>query len=166
MFKRRVPSGSLVFGLVVAAAVATAEAPREFDVQGHRGARGLLPENTLAGFARALELGVTTLELDVGVSRDGHVVVAHDPYVNPELCLTPTGDRLIGKRGPLLRHLDLKEIQAFDCGSLNPDAERFTEPPRRNLRGRAHARTERSVRVGASARRRPRAFQRGDQVEP
>lgn len=106
-----------------------------FDVQGHRGARGLLPENTLAGFARALELGVTTLEIDVGITRDGKVIVAHDPYVHPELCLTPTGDRFAMKRGPLLMHLDLRELQAFDCGSLNPDVERFPEPPRVNLPG-------------------------------
>ena len=91
-------------------------------MQGHRGARGLLPENTLEGFERAIELGVTTLEIDVGMSRDGVVVVAHDPWVSPELCLAPGGERIVGERGPLLRHLDLREIQAFDCGSLNPDA--------------------------------------------
>ena len=49
------------------------------DVQGHRGARGLWPENTLAGFARAMQLGVSALELDCLVTRDGVVVVTHDP---------------------------------------------------------------------------------------
>lgn len=107
----------------------------DFDVQGHRGARGLWPENTLAGFAHALELGVTTLEMDLGVTRDGAVVVAHDPFVNPKLCLGPDGAPLAGERGPLLRDLTLQEVQAYDCGSLNPDPTRFPEPPRVNLPG-------------------------------
>jgi glycerophosphoryl diester phosphodiesterase len=54
------------------------------DLQGHRGARGLAPENTLFAFATALSIGVTTLEIDLGVSRDGEVVVAHDPTLNPD----------------------------------------------------------------------------------
>ncbi len=108
---------------------------RPFDVQGHRGARGLAPENTLVGVARALDLGVTTLELDLGMTRDGEVILAHDPYVNPKLCLTPSGERLALERGPLLKHLDLRELQAFDCGSLNPDPEQFPEPPRVNVPG-------------------------------
>jgi glycerophosphoryl diester phosphodiesterase len=127
--------GWLVAGLAFLPLPAGAQARATFDVQGHRGARGLLPENTLAGFVRAMELGVTTIELDVGITRDGHVIAAHDPYVNPALCLAPTGDALAGERGPLLRHLDLQEVQAFDCGSLNPDVERFTEPPRVNVPG-------------------------------
>lgn len=132
-------TGFLVLWVVVTGALFSREAeasPRaDFDVQGHRGARGLEPENTLAGFARALELGVTTLEIDVGVTRDGIVVVAHDSFVNPKLCLTPSGDPLVMERGPLLKHLDFREIQAFDCGSLNPDPERFSEPPRVNRPG-------------------------------
>ena len=55
------------------------------EVQGHRGARGLWPENTLSGFARALELGVSALELDCAVTRDGVVVVTHDPELNPDI---------------------------------------------------------------------------------
>ena len=56
-----------------------------FDLQGHRGARGLAPENTLPAFERALAIGVSTLELDIGVSADGVVVVAHDPALNPAI---------------------------------------------------------------------------------
>ena len=57
---------------------------RLFDLQGHRGARGLWPENTLGGFERALALGVTTFELDCAMTRDGIVVISHDPQLNPE----------------------------------------------------------------------------------
>ena len=55
------------------------------DLQGHRGARGLAPENTLAAFSKALEIGVSTLELDVGITRDGVMVVSHDRYLNPDV---------------------------------------------------------------------------------
>jgi glycerophosphoryl diester phosphodiesterase len=135
MRSRGLASLCLLLAPVLASPGVAAEGPVAFDVQGHRGARGLLPENTLVGFARAITLGVTTIELDVGITRDGQVIVAHDPFVNPKLCLAPTGEPLAGKRGPLLRHLDLRALQAFDCGSLNPDAVRFPEPPRRNVPG-------------------------------
>ena len=54
-----------------------------FDLQGHRGARGLAPENTLEGFAVALSIGVTTLELDLAMTRDSVLVVSHDRRLNP-----------------------------------------------------------------------------------
>ena len=62
-----------------------------FDLQGHRGARGLAPENTLAAFIRALDIGVTTLELDIGVTRDGVVVVHHDERLNPNIARNASG---------------------------------------------------------------------------
>jgi len=104
-----------------------------FDVQGHRGARGLRPENTLPAFEHALELGVSTLELDLGLSRDGQVVVTHEPRIEPGLCLDSHGEPL-GVPGPRVLDLDLAELERFDCG-LNPDPQRFPEPPRRNLPG-------------------------------
>ena len=64
---------------VICIALAMAAPVQALDIQGHRGARGLAPENTLPAFARALSLGVTTLELDCAVTRDGVVVVSHDP---------------------------------------------------------------------------------------
>ena len=70
------------------------------DLQGHRGARGLLPENTLPAFSRALELGMTTLELDCGVTRDGIVVVAHDRTLNPDFTRDAQGKWLDGHRRP------------------------------------------------------------------
>ena len=78
-----------------------------FDLQGHRGARGLAPENTLAGFARALAIGVTTLELDCGVTKDGVVVVSHDRLLNPDHTRDADGQFLDdagpGDRRPHLR---------------------------------------------------------------
>lgn len=98
-----------------------------FDVQGHRGARGLRPENTLAAFELAIDLGVTTLELDTGISADGIVVVCHDLVINPQLCLTADGQRLPEQPQLRLKDLTVQEIQQFDCGCLNPDPIRFPE---------------------------------------
>ncbi len=92
-----------------------------FDLQGHRGARGLAPENTLPAFERALALGVSTLELDVGLTADGAVVVAHDPYLNPLFTRDAAGQWLGGARGPLIRSLTLAQLQAYDVGRLQPD---------------------------------------------
>ena len=67
------------------------------DIQGHRGARGLKPENTLPAFAHALMLGVTTLELDCAVTKDGVVVVSHDSTLNPDITRGPDGKWLTGR---------------------------------------------------------------------
>ena len=88
-----------------------------FDLQGHRGARGLAPENTLPGFAKALGIGVTTLELDTGVTRDGVVVVSHDRALNPSLARGPDGAYVSGG-AVYLRNLDFAELQAYDVGRL------------------------------------------------
>ncbi|MGE4652654.1 MAG: glycerophosphodiester phosphodiesterase family protein [Myxococcota bacterium] len=109
--------------------------PRAIDVQGHRGARGLLPENTLPGFRHAMALGVTTLELDVAMTRDGVVVVSHDPVISSRVCLDPRGRRIEEGEGPAIDSLSYTALRAYDCGSLNPDPARFPEPPRRNLPG-------------------------------
>lgn len=91
-----------------------------FDLQGHRGARGLAPENTLAAFELALRTGVTTLELDIGVTADGVVVISHDPYLNPAFTRDASGQWLQGSRGPLLRSLTFAQLQAYDVGRINP----------------------------------------------
>src|SRR4051794_35451571 len=70
------------------------------DIEGHRGARGLAPENTLAAFARALTLGVTTLELDTAITRDGVVVVSHDSRLNPDLTRDAAGGWIDGTGPP------------------------------------------------------------------
>ena len=90
-----------------------------FDLQGHRGARGLAPENTLAAFAKALEIGVTTLELDTGITRDGIVVVSHNPELNPDITRDADG-RFLTASGPAIHSLTLAELRRFDIGRLNP----------------------------------------------
>jgi len=94
-------------------------AAQAFDLQGHRGARGLAPENTLPAFAAALSLGVTTLELDVGVTRDGVVVVHHDRTLNPDIARGPDG-AWIAAPGPAIHALAFDELQRYDVGRLRP----------------------------------------------
>ena len=91
-----------------------------FDLQGHRGARGLAPENTLPAFERALAIGVSTLELDVGLSADGVVVIAHDLHLNPLITRDAAGQWLIGSKGPLIRSLSLAQLQTYDVGRIQP----------------------------------------------
>ncbi len=90
-----------------------------FDSQGHRGARGLSPENTLVSFARALSIGVTTLELDVGATRDGAIVVTHNPRLEPDATRDKNGNWL-DETATAIRSLTLKELQTFDVGRLKP----------------------------------------------
>ena len=111
----------ITFSALLLAIAALAAAPSHaFDLQGHRGARGLAPENTLPAFERALQVGVTTLELDVGVTADGVVVVSHDPYLNPAITRDAAGRWLEGK-GPLLRNLTWAQLQAYDVGRIKAD---------------------------------------------
>lgn len=86
---------------------------------GHRGARGLYPENTLAGFTGALALGVDALEVDVGMTADGVVVVSHDPGLNPNLTRDGSGAWLSGP-GPLIRTMQAVELASYDVGRLRP----------------------------------------------
>ena len=99
------------------------------EIQGHRGARGLLPENTLPSFERAIELGVDVLELDLGMTRDGVPVVHHDRALNPEQTRDAAG-RWLTPPGPFLNTLDLAALEEFDVGRAAPDSrtvERFPE---------------------------------------
>lgn len=99
---------------------ACAAAPRSgFDLQGHRGARGLAPENTLAAFTRAMETGVTTLELDIGVTRDGVPVVHHDERLNPDITRNVGGIWLVAPT-PRIRDLSAAEAASFNVGGINP----------------------------------------------
>jgi glycerophosphoryl diester phosphodiesterase len=94
-------------------------------LQGHRGARGLAPENTLAAFRIASALGVTTLETDLAVTKDDAVVISHDPMLNPDLVRGPDG-KWITTAGPTIRNLTLAELKRYDIGRLNP-ASRYAQ---------------------------------------
>lgn len=92
--------------------------PEGFDLQGHRGARGLVPENTLPAFRRALDLGVTTLEMDTVVSADEQVVVSHDPWMASAFCSHPSGApvRPDEEADLLIYWMPYAEVARFDCG--------------------------------------------------
>jgi glycerophosphoryl diester phosphodiesterase len=125
--RRRSPRG-LVFlcGALLCASVSPTGArdgrTRAFDLQAHRGGRGLWPENTLAAFSEALTLGVTTLELDCAVTKDGVVVVSHDPVLNPDHTRDESG-RFLAKPGPALHDLTYAELRRYDVGRLRPGTE-------------------------------------------
>jgi len=96
------------------------EAPPGFDWQGHRGCRGLMPENSIPAFVHALDFPeVTTLELDVAVSRDKQLIVSHEPWFNPAICHKPGGDSITSREAEnlLIYQMTAAEIQGFDCGS-------------------------------------------------
>lgn len=88
-----------------------------FDLQGHRGARGLWPENTLLGFARAIDLGVCALEFDCAVTRDGVVVVTHDPELNPDGTRDAAG-RFVAAPAPAVHSLSFAQLASYDVGRL------------------------------------------------
>jgi glycerophosphoryl diester phosphodiesterase len=94
------------------------------EIHGHRGARGLLPENTLPAFAKALEIGVDALEMDALITRDGVVVVGHDPCLNADIARR-NGEWLApaAKRGPCVVNLTAEELQKFDVGRIRPDSD-------------------------------------------
>jgi glycerophosphoryl diester phosphodiesterase len=100
-------------------ALASCELPDEFDLQGHRGARGLFPENTIPGFLYALDLGVTTLEMDVVVNTEGTVLLSHEPWISATICRHPDGRFITEKESKNLNiyHMDDEEVRAYDCGS-------------------------------------------------
>lgn len=100
-----------------------------FDAQGHRGARGLYPENSLPAFEGALAIGVTTLEMDVGMTRDGALVVHHDRRLDPERTRGADGEWLVTPP-PTLFEMDAADLAGFDVGRARPDgtvARRFPD---------------------------------------
>ena len=93
-----------------------------FDLQGHRGTRGLAPENTLAAFRRALEIGVTTIETDVAVTKDDVVVISHNASLNPDL-VRDTDGHWLASPGPPIRTLTLAELRRYYIGRINPTSQ-------------------------------------------
>jgi glycerophosphoryl diester phosphodiesterase len=90
-----------------------------FDIEAHRGGRALFPENTLVAFANALSMGVDTLELDIGITRDGAIVVSHERTLNPDLARDASGVYVTPPGTPLVR-LPLEEIRKYDVGQISP----------------------------------------------
>ncbi len=84
------------------------------EVQGHRGARGIRLENTLPAFEAAIEAGVDLIELDLVVTRDGELVIFHDFFINPEICVN-VDESEIPSPGPLIYSLSLSELKRFEC---------------------------------------------------
>lgn len=109
---RRMAMITVLAGLLIGPAHA-------FDLQGHRGARGLAPENTLEAFALALSIGVTTLELDLAMTKDDVLVVSHDRSLNPDHTRGPDG-QFLDRQGPAIRSLTLAEVKRYDVGRLKP----------------------------------------------
>ncbi|MBL7986316.1 MAG: glycerophosphodiester phosphodiesterase [Flavobacteriales bacterium] len=124
------------------------------EVHGHRGCRGLLPENTIAAFEKALELGCDQLEMDVVITGDSQVLVSHEPWMEHRICRTPTGDSITEAEahGFNIYRMTLAEVQAFDCGSSPhpdfPDQEnsRMQKP---TLREVVEAVEEKAMELGA-----------------
>jgi len=92
---------------------------QQLDIQGHRGARGLMPENTIPAFLRAIEEGVTTLELDVVITKDKQVLVSHEPYMSSGICSKPDGSPVTSTASKDLNIYEMtyEEVSQFDCGT-------------------------------------------------
>jgi glycerophosphoryl diester phosphodiesterase len=103
----------------------------KFDLQGHRGARGIKPENSIPAFITALEYGVTTLELDVVITADKQVLVSHEPFMSPAICLDSSGNTFQGEKKFNIYKLTYREVMQFDCGSKGND--RFPEQSKEKI---------------------------------
>lgn len=113
----------LVLVFMFCSIVALAQQQQQ-DVQGHRGARGLMPENTIPAMKKALDLGVTTLELDVCISKDKLPLVSHEPYFSAAITLTPEGNAIpeAAEKNYNLYEMTYREIRKYDVGSKpHPD---------------------------------------------
>ncbi len=104
---------------VLALSASTAAA---VEIQGHRGTRGLAPENTLPAFATALTLGVDNIEIDLQMTKDGHLVICHDPVLKSSIARGPDGKWVVDP-GPAILQMTLDEARRYDVGRLNPDTK-------------------------------------------
>lgn len=125
----RAVTGALVIALLTPAGASAHR--HDFDLQAHRGGIGLTVESTLKAFGKALEVGVTTLELDIQITRDGREVVTHDRKTNPAKCLDTSpafpGDPDFPYAGKYVKDLTFAQVRTLDCGSTRwsqyPDQE-------------------------------------------
>jgi glycerophosphoryl diester phosphodiesterase len=107
------------FSVAMIAVAATMASAKAFDIEAHRGGRALRPENTLQSFANALTMGVDTLELDMGVTKDGVIVVSHERGLNPDLARDPKGVYVPPPGIPYVT-LTLAQVKTYDVGVLRP----------------------------------------------
>lgn len=133
------------------------------DIQGHRGCRGLFPENSMIGFEKAIELGVHTLELDVVISKDKKVVVSHEPFMNHEITLDVQGNP-ISKNDELnynLYQMSHDSIRQYDCGSKhhprfpNQEKVKVSKPLLSEVIQMAEAKTDKTIRYNIEIKRTP-----------
>ena len=110
----------VLLSILIISVNAFAQTIEKFDIQGHRGARGLMPENTIPAFLKALDLGVDTLELDTVVSKNGKLVVSHEPFFSSEISLDPQGKTIPPEKQNdyNIFKMDYALIKLFDVGSL------------------------------------------------
>lgn len=95
---------------------------KDFDLQGHRGYRGLYPENSVIGFLKALDVGVNTIELDVVISKDKQIIVSHEPWISKYICIDQNGNRIINdKENFNIYSMEYNDIKKFDCGIIGND---------------------------------------------
>lgn len=99
--------------------VVSCNSNKMIDIQGHRGCRGLLPENSLPAFKKAVEIGVHTLELDVVITKDKKVIVSHEPYMSSVICVLPNGNTIEAENEKEFNiyQMPYDSIKQFDCGS-------------------------------------------------
>ena len=102
--------------------LAALPAAQAFDLEGHRGTRGHRPENTLPAFALALSIGVDTLELDTGITKDGVVVISHNRSLSPDITKGPDGAYLSAP-GPAIHDLTFAELRRYDVGAIRPGSD-------------------------------------------
>ena len=109
--------------LILVISLMSCNSEKQLDIQGHRGCRGLYPENSLPAFNKAIELGVTTLELDIAITKDNEVVVSHEPFMSRTICFNPEGEEIPEEMDMKhnLYEMTHSEIKQFDCGTkLHP----------------------------------------------
>ena len=95
---------------------------RTLDIEAHRGGRGLRPENTLQSFANALSMGVDTLELDMGITKDGVIVISHDRWLSPDLARDASGVYVPPPGTPYVQ-LTLAQVKSYDVGVIRPGSD-------------------------------------------
>lgn len=105
---------------------------KSIDLQGHRGCRGLMPENTIPAMIKAIQLGVTTIEMDVVITKDKKVILSHDHYMNPDYVIPPAGESFSSDKDKshILYQMNQSDIKKWDVGSKGnskfPDQQKFS----------------------------------------